>query len=102
MVSPSALISSSGPASASRSSRLCAVMRCAVIVIVRSGRSTRPATSHPSNLDSQTSETIIKLLHRLAHSADMTVLVVTHDPALASQSDTTFHLEDGRLSQRSG
>jgi len=49
------------------------------------------------NLDSQTSETIIKLLHSLARSADTTVVVVTHDPALAGQADKTFHLKDGRL-----
>jgi putative ABC transport system ATP-binding protein len=49
------------------------------------------------NLDSQTSETIIKLLHSLAHSADTTVVVVTHDPGLASQADKTFRLQDGRL-----
>jgi len=49
------------------------------------------------NLDSQTSETIIELLHNLAHSADTTVVVVTHDPALAGQADQTFHLQDGRL-----
>jgi ABC-type lipoprotein export system ATPase subunit len=51
------------------------------------------------NLDTHTSETITKLLHSLAHTASTTVLVVTHDPALASQSDKTFHLQDGRLSQ---
>ena len=49
------------------------------------------------NLDSQTRETIIKLLRLLAHSAGTTVLVVTHDDSLAGQSDMTFHLEDGRL-----
>jgi putative ABC transport system ATP-binding protein len=49
------------------------------------------------NLDSQTRETIIKLLRLLAHSAGTTVLVVTHDDSLAGQSDMTFHLEDGQL-----
>jgi putative ABC transport system ATP-binding protein len=49
------------------------------------------------NLDSQTSETIINLLRLLAHTADTTVIVVTHDPAVASQADKTFHLQDGRL-----
>jgi putative ABC transport system ATP-binding protein len=51
------------------------------------------------NLDTHTSETIVKLLHSVVHSADTTVLVVTHDPALASQSDKTFRLEDGRISE---
>jgi putative ABC transport system ATP-binding protein len=49
------------------------------------------------NLDSQTRKTIIDLLRDLAHSAGTTILVVTHDPSLASESDTTFRLEDGRL-----
>ena len=49
------------------------------------------------NLDSQTGETIIKLLRLLARSVGTTVLVVTHDDSLAGQSDMTFHLEDGRL-----
>ena len=49
------------------------------------------------NLDTQTSEIIIKLLHRLAHSAGTTILVVTHDPSLASQAERTFRLEDGQL-----
>jgi putative ABC transport system ATP-binding protein len=51
------------------------------------------------NLDSQTRETIINLLRLLAQSADTTVFVVTHDQSLASQSDKTFHLQDGQLSQ---
>ena len=50
------------------------------------------------NLDTQTSETIIKLLHSLAHTANTTVLVVTHDDSMASQADRTFHLRDGQLS----
>jgi putative ABC transport system ATP-binding protein len=54
------------------------------------------------NLDSQTRETIIGLLRRLAHSADTTIVVVTHDASLASQADTTFHLQDGRLASVEG
>lgn len=49
------------------------------------------------NLDSQTADTIIELLRALAHSEDTTVLVVTHDQSLASRSDRTFRLADGRL-----
>ena len=49
------------------------------------------------NLDSQTADTIIELLRALAHSEDTTVLVVTHDQSLASRSDRTFQLADGRL-----
>jgi putative ABC transport system ATP-binding protein len=49
------------------------------------------------NLDSQTADTIVELLRTLAHSQDATVLLVTHDEAMAKHSDRTFHLVDGRL-----
>jgi putative ABC transport system ATP-binding protein len=51
------------------------------------------------NLDSQTADTIVELLRTLAHSQDTTVLVVTHDEAMAKRSDRTFRLADGRLGQ---
>jgi len=51
------------------------------------------------NLDSQTADTIVELLRTLAHSQDTTVLVVTHDGAIAKRSDRTFRLTDGRLSE---
>ena len=51
MVSPSRLSSSSGPATASRWCRFCSLMRCVAAVMVRSGRSTRPATSQPRAID---------------------------------------------------
>jgi putative ABC transport system ATP-binding protein len=51
------------------------------------------------NLDSQTAGTITELLHTLAHSHDTTVLVVTHDDAIANSSDRTFRLTDGHLDE---
>jgi putative ABC transport system ATP-binding protein len=51
------------------------------------------------NLDSQTADTIIELLCTLAHSHDTTVVVVTHDKAVAKSSDRTFRLADGRLDE---
>jgi putative ABC transport system ATP-binding protein len=49
------------------------------------------------NLDSQTADTIVELLRTLAHSHDTTVVVVTHDEAMAQRSDRTFDLTDGHL-----
>jgi putative ABC transport system ATP-binding protein len=49
------------------------------------------------NLDSQTADTITELLRTLAHAQDTTVIVVTHDEAIANASDRTFRLADGRL-----
>lgn len=51
------------------------------------------------NLDSETAATITELLRTLAHSQDTTVLVVTHDEAMARQSDRTLRLTDGRLDE---
>lgn len=49
------------------------------------------------NLDSQTGKLIFDLLHRLAKSENTTILAVTHDLAIAGQTDATFKLEDGQL-----
>jgi putative ABC transport system ATP-binding protein len=49
------------------------------------------------NLDRQTSTTIIELLRGLSRSEGTTVIVVTHDAAVADQADRVLRLEDGRL-----
>lgn len=51
------------------------------------------------NLDSQTADTIVELLHTLAHAQDATILVVSHDEAMAKHSDRAFRLVDGRLGE---
>lgn len=54
------------------------------------------------NLDSQTSEVIIRLLKELAVVEETTILVVTHDLAITRQTDMTFQLKDGKLVKREG
>ncbi len=49
------------------------------------------------NLDVKTSGAIVSLLHGLSRSQQTTVLVVTHDQAIAKRADVTFELEDGQL-----
>lgn len=49
------------------------------------------------NLDSQTGSMIFDLLHGLAKSENTTIIVVTHDLAIAGQTDKTFRLQDGKL-----
>jgi putative ABC transport system ATP-binding protein len=49
------------------------------------------------NLDSQTAQVIVDLLHQLARSQNTTILTVTHDPAIAKRADVTFRLDDGKL-----
>lgn len=49
------------------------------------------------NLDSQTGKMIFDLLHNLAKSENTTIVVVTHDLAIAGKTDRTFQLIDGKL-----
>jgi putative ABC transport system ATP-binding protein len=49
------------------------------------------------NLDSATGKQIIDLLLALNRSAGSTLLLVTHDPALAEQTERVIALRDGRV-----
>ncbi len=49
------------------------------------------------NLDSQNGSQIMALLLQLRNQHGMTVIVATHDPAVAAQCDTTLRLRDGQL-----
>jgi len=49
------------------------------------------------NLDSQTGKMIFDLLHNLAKQENTTIIVVTHDLAIAGKTDKTFRLQDGKL-----
>jgi len=51
------------------------------------------------NLDDETGELIIDLLRRLAHEKKTTILVVTHDQALAGQTDRKFRLARGKITE---
>jgi len=49
------------------------------------------------NLDSKTGDAIMDLLLSLARERKKTLLVVTHDPRLASRGDRQLHMVDGVL-----
>jgi putative ABC transport system ATP-binding protein len=49
------------------------------------------------NLDTRSGEEIMTLLHRL-HAEDRTIVMVTHNPGIATHTDRTITLEDGRIS----
>ena len=49
------------------------------------------------NLDSKTGRTIVAMLGQLTKSASTTVIVVTHDQAVAAAADVRYSLEDGVL-----
>jgi putative ABC transport system ATP-binding protein len=49
------------------------------------------------NLDGQTGERVIELLFDLAQSQGSTLILITHDPALAERCNRILKLGDGRL-----
>lgn len=49
------------------------------------------------NLDTHTGEAVIELLFRMNAESGTTLVLVTHDPALAARCDRTLHIDAGRL-----
>jgi ABC-type lipoprotein export system ATPase subunit len=47
------------------------------------------------NLDSKTSEEILKMFERLNEEEGITIILVTHDPGVASHARRTIHIRDG-------
>jgi putative ABC transport system ATP-binding protein len=62
---------------------------------------TRPAVllaDEPTgNLDTATGEKVLRLIARLRGQFGLTVVMVTHDPSVASFADRSLHLVDGKL-----
>ena len=49
------------------------------------------------NLDSESSETVLSALEEIRHATGTTVIIVTHDPQLASRADRVLTLRDGLI-----
>lgn len=47
------------------------------------------------NLDTGNTKNIVEVLKDLAHEDNCTVIIVTHDPAVAAQADTVLQMRDG-------
>ncbi len=49
------------------------------------------------NLDSHTSEEVMKLMKQIVREQNMTLVMVTHDNHLAEYADRVFHIIDGKI-----
>jgi putative ABC transport system ATP-binding protein len=49
------------------------------------------------NLDTETGQKVIELLFNMQRRRGATLLLITHDPALARRCDRIIHLADGRI-----
>lgn len=47
------------------------------------------------NLDSKNTQNVVQILRELAHRDNCTVIIVTHDTAVADQADTVLQMRDG-------
>jgi putative ABC transport system ATP-binding protein len=50
------------------------------------------------NLDSNSAADVLALLREL-HAGGQTLVLVTHDPAIAASAQRTIHLRDGRIAE---
>lgn len=51
------------------------------------------------NLDSHTSEEVMRLMQRIVREQRRTLVMVTHDNHLAAYADRVFHIMDGRITK---
>ncbi len=49
------------------------------------------------NLDSHTSEDVMKLMQQVVREQNKTLVMVTHDNHLATYADRIFHISDGKI-----
>lgn len=49
------------------------------------------------NLDSKTSEEVLKMLQHLNDEAGITIIIVTHDPNVAHHTQRQIHIQDGLI-----
>jgi putative ABC transport system ATP-binding protein len=49
------------------------------------------------NLDTATAESVMELLTRTIRDVGLTLVLVTHDPAVAARADRAIHIRDGRI-----
>ena len=73
--------------------------RVAIARAMCTGAAVFTADEPTGNLDSANAQIIADILSRLAHEEGKTVIMVTHDPAMAERADVVIRLKDGRIEE---
>lgn len=73
------------------------MQRAAIARALMSGPSVLLADEPTGNLDTETGSEILTLLRGLNTSEGLTIVMVTHDDAIAKDADHTVRLENGRI-----
>ena len=88
--------STTGPGTIPRSSRGGEQQRIAIARALANEPPILLADEPTGNLDSANGRHIVELLHRVNRSRGTTIVLVTHDSDLASGTDVTLRMRDGR------
>lgn len=72
--------------------------RVAIARALAAGGTILLADEPTGNLDTENEKLIVDFLKKLAHEDGYTVIVITHNPAVAAQADHTYRMCDGQLS----
>jgi putative ABC transport system ATP-binding protein len=73
--------------------------RVAIARAVVMGPSILLADEPTGNLDSKSGDEVIRLLERMNSEDGLTLIIVTHDPAIGQRARTRIRLADGRLAE---
>jgi putative ABC transport system ATP-binding protein len=49
------------------------------------------------NLDTQNSETVLRMIKELNHELRQTIILITHNPEAAVHADRVVHMRDGQV-----
>jgi len=71
--------------------------RVAIARSLANGPAVLLADEPTGNLDSENSALILELIIRLQQEQHMTLVLVTHDPAIARRASRTIQMKDGRI-----
>ena len=71
--------------------------RVAVARAIASGQRVILADEPTGNLDGENSDLVMKIFQRLAHEEGYCIIIVTHDPQIADESDVVIRMESGKI-----